>query len=417
MKTTLLLLLSMITANILHAQTDSTKSSEATTPVVQQVVVDSSLLDRVDALEKQVNNQKSGEDHFMVGGLATFGFVANKSTNTLNGVVQDVTKRNSMADIDHFEFSPMLFWRHGKKILVGFEPSFAGDQLGVNWADISYFVAPNVILRAGYLVIPFGFYPKHLAAGWITKLASDPFGVADAPPTTDYGVEVEGGLQAGTMKFNYDFSLTNGMQLLPDGHLQASGISDNNNNKTLTGRIGWLPFSNSSLELGVSGLTGKVGDIGSTFQNVTANMYAFDMNMVENISPFQLNIKGQYNIINVGQADYINPADNSTYSFTNHTTTGFIQASLRPSFSDNNVFKNFELAGRYGDFTTAKNAIWGAKQTGWAAGLDYWLTWRTVVKFTYEAIKTSNNSIQNPDVPQGLVNQSNSMYLQFAIQL
>src|SRR5665647_1284352 len=268
MKTTLLLLLSMITANILHAQTDSTKSSEATTPVVQQVVVDSSLLDRVDALEKQVNNQKSGEDHFMVGGLATFGFVANKSTNTLNGVVQDVTKRNSMADIDHFEFSPMLFWRHGKKILVEFEP---------------YFVAPNVILRAGYLVIPFGFYPKHLAAGWITKLASDPFGVADAPPTTDYGVEVEGGLQAGTMKFNYDFSLTNGMQLLPDGQLQASGISDNNNNKTLTGRIGWLPFSNSSLELGVSGLTGKVSDIGSS-QSVAANMYAFDMNMVENIS-------------------------------------------------------------------------------------------------------------------------------------
>ena len=414
MKTKLLTLLCMITVNILHAQTDS---ANATNSIPQQVVVDSSLLDRVDALEKQMDDKKLGEEHFLIAGLATFGFVSNKTTNTLNGILQNVSKKNSLADVDHFEFSPMFFWRHGKKILVEFEPSFADGQLGVNWADISYFAAPGVILRAGYLVIPFGFYPKHLAAGWITKLASDPFGVADAPPTTDYGVEMEGGIQAGIMKWNYDVSLTNGMQLLPDGQLQSSGISDNNNNKTLTGRIGWLPFSNSSLELGVSGLTGKVGDAGSNFKNVQANMYAFDMNLVENIKPFQLNVKGQYNIMNLTHADYINPVDSSAYSFTNHSTTGFIQASLRPSFSNNNVFKNFELAGRYGDFTTPKNSIWGAKQTGWAVGLDYWLTWRTVVKFTYEAIKTTNNSLINLDVPQGLVNQSNSMYLQFAIQL
>ena len=262
-----------------------------------------------------------------------------------------------------------------------------------------------------------GFIPKHLAAGWITKLASDPFGVADLPPTSDYGVEVEGGIQAGTMKWNYDVSLTNGMQLLGDGTIQNPGISDNNKNKTLTGRIGWLPFANSSLELGVSALTGKVGDAGSDFENVKADMYAFDLNMVENIKPFQLNIKGQYNIVNIGRANYINPTDSSTYSFTNHTTTGFIQASLRPSFSTDNVFKNFELAARYGNFTTPRNSIFGAKQNGWAVGLDYWLTWRTVVKFTYESIKTTNNSGINSDVPPGFVSQSNSMYLQFAIQL
>lgn len=387
-----------------------------TSSVAQQTVVDSALSDRVDALEKQVSTSKSGEDHLMIVGLATMGFAANKTTNTFNGIKQ-VTKTNSFPDGDHYEFSPMLLWRHGDKFLMEFEPSFANDQLGVNWADVSYFAAPGVILRAGLLVIPFGFYPKHLAAGWITKLASDPFGVTDLPPTTDYGVEIEGGIQAGTMKWNYDVSLTNGMQLLGDGTIQTPGITDNNKNKTLTGRIGWLPFSNSSLELGVSGLTGKVGDAGSNLENVKANMYAFDLNMVENIKPFQLNIKGQYNIINIGRANYINPNDSTTYSFTNHTTTGFIQASLRPSFSDNSVFKNFELAGRYGTFTTPTNSLFGTKQNGWAAGLDYWLSWRTVVKFTYEAIKTTNNSSINSDVPPGFVSQSNSMYLQFSIQL
>ena len=387
-----------------------------TNSIAQQTTLDSALLDRLDALEKQVSTSKSGEDHLMIVGLATMGFAANKTTNTFNGTRQ-VTKTNSFPDGDHYEFSPMLLWRHGNKFLMEFEPSFADDQLGVNWADVSYFAAPGVILRAGLLVIPFGFYPKHLAAGWITKLASDPFGVADLPPTTDYGVEMEGGIQAGTMKWNYDVSLTNGMQLLGDGTIQTPGITDNNKNKTLTGRIGWLPFSNSSLELGISGLTGKVGDAGSNFENVKANMYAFDLNMVENIKPFQLNIKGQYNIINIGRANYINPNDSTTYSFTNHTTTGFIQASLRPSFSANAIFKNFELAGRYGTFTTPTNSLSGTKQNGWAAGLDYWLSWRTVVKFTYEAIKTINNSSINKDVPPGFVSQSNSMYLQFAIQL
>ena len=416
MKAKLMILVCMITVNILHAQTDTTRSSNDTTnAIAQQTVVDSSLLNRIDALEKQMDNKKSGEEHFMIVGLATFGFVNNKTTNTFNGVKQ-VTRTNSLADADHYEFSPMFLWRHGKKFLMEFEPSYTGGQLGVNWADVSYFAAPGVILRAGYFVLPFGFYGKHLAAGWITKLATDPFGITGLPPT-DFGVEMEGGIQAGNMKWNYDVSLTNGMQLLGDGTLQGAGVTDNNKNKTLTARIGWLPFSNSSVELGVSGLTGKVGDAGSNFANVKTDMYAFDLNMVENIKPFQLNIKGQYNIINIGRADYINPSDSSTYSFTNHTTAGFIQGSLRPSFSTNNVFKNFELAGRYGNFKTPTNSISGEKQKGWALGLDYWLTWRTVVKFTYEAIKTTNNSAINTNLPLGSVNQSNSMYLQFAIQL
>lgn len=413
MKTKLMTLLCMLTVNLLHAQTDS---ANATNPIPQQVVVDSSLLDRVDALEKQMDDKKLGEEHFMIVGLTTVGFVANTTTNTYNGVKQ-VSKTNSLADANHYEFSPMFLWRHGKKFLMEFEPSFTGGSLGVNWADVSYFAAPGVILRAGYFVLPFGFYAKHLAAGWITKLASDPFGITGLPPT-DFGVEMEGGLQAGDMKFNYDVSLTNGMQLLGDGTLQGAGIADNNNNKTLTGRIGWLPFSNSSLELGVSGLTGKVGDAGSIFSNVKANMYAFDMNMVQNIKPFQLNIKGQYNIMDVTNANYVKPTDSaSTYSYTNHTTSGFIQASLRPSFSENNFLKNCELACRYGNFTTPTNSTWGSKSTGWAVGLDYWLSWRTVLKFTYESIKATNTTSADLGGTPGAVNQSNSMYLQYSIQL
>ncbi|MEO8852610.1 MAG: hypothetical protein ABI359_02470, partial [Ginsengibacter sp.] len=138
-------------------------------------VVDSSLLDRVSDLEQAASYTKPGDDHFMVVGLTTFGFVRNKTTTSFSGVSQ-ISKTNSLANADNYEFSPMFLWRHGNKFLLEFEPSFSGDQLGVNWADISYFALPGLIIRGGYLVLPFGTYNKRLAAGWINKFASDPEG-------------------------------------------------------------------------------------------------------------------------------------------------------------------------------------------------------------------------------------------------
>ncbi len=376
--------------------------------------VDSALLDRINVLEKQAAYTKPGEDHFMVVGLATFGFVSNKTTTTI-AASREVTKTNSLADADHYEFSPMFLWRHGNKFLLEFEPSFSKNQLGVNWAAISYFVVPGLILRGGYLVLPFGTYNKRLGAGWINKFASDPEGVAGA---TDYGVEAEGGFQAGSMKWSYDIAISNGMQLLPDGTMQNAGITDNNRNRTITGRIGWLPFSNSSLELGASVMTGKVGDASSKTENISANLYALDMNLVENIKPFQLNIKGQFSTTNVDHADYINPTDTTkTYSFNNRTHTSYIMAALRPMFSNNKVIKNFEVAARYGNYTSPANSLLGTKDNSLALGLNYWLNWRTVVRFTYEGIKATNTTSINTGGTPGVVTQSNSMYLQFSIQL
>ena len=376
------------------------------------VVVDSSLLDRINTLEQQANYTKPGDDHFMVVGLTTFGFVRNKTTTTFAGSSQ-VSKTNSLADADHYEFSPMFLWRHGNKFLLEFEPSFSNDQLGVNWAAISYFALPGLIIRGGYLVLPFGTYNKRLAAGWINKFASDPEGVAGA---SDYAVEAEGGIQAGSMKWSYDVAISNGMMLNPDGTTQSVGITDNNKNKTITARIGWLPLSNSSIELGASIMTGKVGDAGTKNENVMANLYALDLNIVENINPFQLNIKGQYSITDIGHTDYINPVDSSTYSFNNHTTTGYVMAALRP-VSFKNFIKNFEIAGRYGNYTSPANSLFGTKDNSLALSLNYWLNWRTVVRYTYEAIKGTDRISDALGGTPGAVTQSNSMYRQFSIQL
>ena len=378
----------------------------------QQTVVDSALLDRVAELEKQAAYKKPGEEHFLVVGLATFGFVNNRTTVISNGS-SSLTKTNSMADADHYEFSPMLLWRHGKKFLMEFEPSFDGVSVGVNWAAISYYAAPGLIIRGGYFVLPFGTYSKRLAAGWIDKLPTDPTGLADLPPGSDFGIEIEGGLPMGDTKWNYDLSVTNGMQLLADGSIQGAGVVDNNRNKTITGRIGFLPFSNSSLEIGVSGMFGKVGDLNSPLENASTKMFAVDLNYVKLFNPILVNLKAQYNYININKQDYVKPDDQSTYTFDNTTHTGFAQLSIRPTGADNKLVKNLEAAFRIGNFNTPVNSLWGQKSTIVEAGLLYWLNWRTVLKFGYSANKSTAATLSD----NATITKSNSLFLQFAIQL
>jgi hypothetical protein len=381
--------------------------------LAQQTVVDSSLLDRVTELEKQASYNKPGEEHFLVVGVATVGFAAYKTTNNLGGV-SSVAKGNSFPDADNFEFSPMLLWRHGDKFLMEFEPSFNNNGLSVNWADISYFAAPNLIIRAGYFVLPFGTYSKREAAGWIDKLATDPMGIADMTPA-DYGIEVEGGLPMGNMKMNYDIALTNGNQLNPDGTLTNGNIVDNNNNKTVTARLGILPFSNSSLEIGVSGMFGTVGDQGSDIQKTKGNLYAFDLNYVKTFNPILVNFKSQYNIQDIGSVNYINPVDSSSYTFDNHTTSFFAQCSLRP-VGAGGILKNFELAGRYTTYNTPANSTFGADQHSITVGLDYWFNWRSVVKITYDSYNGNSTAGKSLDAYTGTT-KTNAFYLQFSIQL
>ena len=42
-------------------------------------------------------------------------------------------------------------------------------------------------------------------------------------------------------------------------------------------------------------------------------------------------------------------------------------AALRPMFSKNKVVKNFEVAARYGNYTTPANSLWGTKDNSLAA--------------------------------------------------
>ena len=381
--------------------------------VTPNLLVDSTLYYKVIQLEQDVAKEKKGESHFMVVGLATMGFVFNRNATLVDGKKASST-RNSLLDADRFEVSPMLLWRHGKHLLIEFEPSWNGNSIGVNWGDISYFVKPGFIVRAGYLVLPFGAYNKRLAAGWINKLGSDPIGIAGYPPSSDFGVEVEGGLPLGDMKWSYDISLTNGLQLLNDGTIQNFGITSDNKNKTVTGRVALLPISNSCLELGVSGLYGGIGD-NNSHKNATTTMYAFDLNFVKSISSILVNVKAQYSSVKISKENYISPVDSSTYTFLNQTSSFFGQASLRATKAPG-ILKNFELAGRYVKYTTPVNSTWGAINNEYDFAIDYWFTWRSVLKLVYETNDIKGTVPFNFSGYQNSKSQDKRLIIQYSVQ-
>jgi hypothetical protein len=243
---------------------------------------------------------------------------------------------------------------------------------------------------------------------------------------SDFGVEIEGGLPLGNMKWSYDLALSNGFQLNNDGTFSSVGISATNNGKTVTGRLGLLPFSNSCMEIGVSGMYGSLATpAGATFSNTDPtntngpyiSMAGVDFNFVHNYNPIQLNVKAQYSMAAVTKMNYLDTATSSNYTFTNTTSTYFAQASIRPSKSNNKVLKNLELAYRYVNYTSPKQSTWGQNYTESDIALDYWLSWRTVLKVGYEMIKSdgTTSQVQSSGL-DGTSTNINQLIIQFSTE-
>ena len=112
-------------------------------------------------------------------------------------------------------------------------------------------------------------------------------------------------------------------------------------------------------------------------------MYAVDLNFVKGISGVLINAKAQYNYSHISNENYVSPVDSSSYTFTNQTSSFFGQLSLR-ALKAPGILKNFELAGRYVNYITPALSTWGAVTNEYDAAIDYWITWRSVVKVVYE---------------------------------
>ncbi|OQP60155.1 hypothetical protein A3860_34305 [Niastella vici] len=305
---------------------------------------------------------------------------------------------------------PILLWKPSEKILVeaeletGLEGSETSIELG--YADVSFFVNKYLTIRTGKFISPFGIFQDRLHPSWINKLPTFPVGTGEdelgVGPTSEIGVDFRGGVPLGTAKMNYSVFLANGAQLITDpaepekqGTLTYGNAEAISKKLTAGGRLGLLPFSNSSLELGVSYRTGNVGDKNSTYKNVGAQMYAFDLTYVHQLEFIKglFDVKAQYNKVNVDKAAYIDPDDqtgNTPYTFDNKRSSFFTQAAYKPTMLQNKFLKKAELVFRYAEYNPPDGAKDADDIKQYTYGLNYWFTWRTVLKAAYQSQKDNN---------------------------
>ncbi len=350
---------------------------------------------QLDVINGEINSlKKEDKTHFMVRGFAQFGMDATSDNLSFNMT----------------SFNPILLWRQGDRFLFEseLEMEYMSNQfsLDLGYANASYVISKGLVVKVGKILIPLGTFGEKFHPSWVNKFSTAPLAVGHdgIAPMADIGIEIRGGLQLAKSKLSYSVYLVNGPRLndgtdIPEeaGILSFENANDNNKNKAIGSRIGFLPFANSALEIGISGYYAKPGSTKSPFpidsvygdlnyKNVTALLTSFDLSYVKMIKPIKsiIDFKGQYNLSNVSKATYWNSENATRYTFDNNSSSYYAQLAFRPSMLDNNVLNKMEVVGRYSVYDTPRGALWASNQSQIAMGLNYWFTWRTVLKMSYQ---------------------------------
>ncbi|HAT66569.1 MAG TPA: hypothetical protein DCS66_18575 [Flavobacteriaceae bacterium] len=304
-------------------------------------------------------------------------------------------------------FAPIFLFKHSDKLIFEAELEFGleGNELevGLEYANVMYVLNKNMTVRAGKFLLPFGTFMERLHPSWINRLPTVPLGYGHdgIAPSSGIGVELRGAFDLGGPKLNYSVYSTNGPRLKdgseePEeaGMLLFQNFEDNNNSKAFGGRIGLLPFADSSTEIGFSTYsTSKAGTRDSEYENVGAFLYAIDFAFIKQIPAIGgfIDIKGQYNNSNIDDATYIEIEDDveEEYTFDNKSNSFYTQLSYRPTMAESDFLKKLELVGRYSNYNAPEGAEWEEQSDQYAFGLNYWLTWRSVIKMTYQTTESA----------------------------
>ncbi len=367
---------------------------------------------QLSALSDRVDRLRPGESRFLLRGYAHSGLqLAGEQFSFVGG-----------------SFNPLLLYRQSDRLLFESELEFEleGTEVlvSVEYANISYLLSPTLTFRAGKFLIPFGIFTANLHPAWINRLPTVPLGIGHdgIVPSSDIGLELRGSAYLHNFKFNYSIYAVNGAQL-DDGSLDPAGAGtliharfpDNNRGKTLGGRLGLFPFANSSMELGLSAMYGQVGTAGTEFEAVRALHYALDFSYVKTLYGMGsvLDLKAQYVAVQVDRAaypDHENP--DQTLAFDNRSMAWYAQLSFRPALVAQPFVRNLEFVGRLSRLQTPAEAEWAADQRQIDLGVNYWIDWRTLCKFSYRIM---SGQAAEEDPGHGEAVAGNAFFVHWAI--
>lgn len=382
----------------------------------------------------QETNQSNEIDSLVEAALLRKGFKPSKTQFMIRGYGHtgwDYVKTNGETEssFNGGTFAPIFLFKHSDRLMFEAELEFqimGGElDLGFEYADIMYVLNDYMTVRAGKFLLPFGTFMERLHPSWINRMPTKPlgFGHDGITPSSGVGVELRGAFNMGSSTFNYSVYNTNGPGIkTPDGEepeeagmLGFENLKDNNNGRAFGGRLGYLPFADSSTEFGASFYTtNKVGDRESIYEDLGANLYALDFSFVKQISGLGgiIDVKSQYNKSKVDNIIYEieeEPGEFEELDFDNDSYSFYTQLSYRPTMSENDFINKLEFVGRYSKLETPEGAGWESNKEEYSFGLNYWISWRSLIKLNYQ-----NISGEGGHDTIGGFNQ-NAVYLHWAI--
>ena len=323
--------------------------------------------------------------------------------------------RNGEVSTFSASFNPIFLWELTPKILfdsrLEIEPSGGGTNVNLVNAQISYLLNDYIALGVGEFFSPSNVFVERFEPQWINKLPDRPLAVYHGIlPNISVGAQVRGGFPIGPTRANYAFYVSNGPVLNTfdagtAGTLDFNSYTDNNDNKAVGGRVGFLPIP--GVEVGYGFEISKPGFQGTAFSRVQALVQSVDLQVTRDsdLLKGRINLFAQYAWSHVDHAIY-DPDGSLGFGplpLTAKRDGGYAELAYRPTKLDNDFPRNLEMIFRWDHLSRDPSGLGDPEETRYTLGLNYWLSPSTVVKVAYEW-----------DQPNGEANK-NALLLQTAM--
>lgn len=286
----------------------------------------------------------------------------------------------------HFQYKDWLLFESELEMTVDDEGE---TELELEYSQLDFLLHDSVTLVVGKFLSPVGQFQERLHPSWINKLPNAPagFGHDGAQPEGDVGVQLRGGIPLGRTLLTYVIMAGNGPRLGHEGGVAFEGFGgDDNGNKSLGGRIGFLPLP--YLEIGASYLTAKVdGEEGlGAVEPTRADVDLWGIDAAYT--------RGSWDV----RAEYLNVARDGLFSASEEEAivsflpkfrlkAWYAQIAYRlPKIGNASFLQNFEPVFRYGEFSIdgSEELEEEAAENRFNFGLNYWLAPSAVIKGSVE---------------------------------
>ena len=315
--------------------------------------------------------------------------------------------RNGQVSTFSASFNPIFLWELTPKLLfdgrLEIEPSGGGTNVNLVNAQISYLLNDYIALGAGEFFSPSNVFVERFEPQWINKLPDRPLAVYHGLlPNISVGAQVRGGFPIGPTRADYAFYVSNGPVLntfdaRTAGTLDFNSYTDNNDNKAVGGRVGFLPIP--GVEVGYGFETSKPGFQGTTFSDVQALVQSVDLEITRDSDLLRgrINLFAQYAWSHVDHAVY-DPDGSLGFgplAFTSKQDGGYAEIAYRPTKVDIDFVRNLEMVFRWDHLSRDPSGLGDPWETRWTLGLNYWLSPSTVLKAAYEWDQPSGEPNRN----------------------